>query len=180
MKIAEPKKPLNLLKKGVIPAAFLAALSSPFAYTTLEKFEGNILHVYADKLANGLPTFCAGRTDKTATVGEKLTSDQCHEINKLTILEYGYSVLGCTTWDHITPQRLVALTMFSINVGKAAACGSRAFQLINAGQIVAGCDALALSPSGLPAWSYAGGNYVPGLQNRRQAERQICLDGMAV
>lgn len=170
-----PSIPSNLLKKGTIPAAFLAALTSPLAYTTLEQYEGNILYVYADHLADGLPTWCAGRTGRDVQVGTKLTTDECREVNKVTLLEYGYSVLGCINWDNVTPTRLVALTMFTVNVGKVGACNSRAFRLINEGQITQGCNALATSTDGKPAWSYAGGVYVQGLQNRRQAEKKLCL-----
>ena len=46
-----PRIPANLARKGVIPAVLLAALTSPLAYTTLERMEGNILHVYRDKLS---------------------------------------------------------------------------------------------------------------------------------
>ena len=170
-----PKVPAAVLRKGAIPAALLAALTGPLAWSTLERWEGNILRVYADNLAGGIPTYCAGRTDWKAPVGTRLTSDECREVNKTTLLEYGYAVLGCTEWSHLTPYRLVALTIFTINVGKAGACGSRAFRLINEGQYAAGCDALARSPSGAPVWSYANGKYLQGLQNRRQAERAICL-----
>lgn len=170
-----PNMPAAVLRKGAIPAALAAALTSPLAYQTLERWEGNVLEVYADHLADGLPTYCAGRTDKGAVVGTRLTSDDCREVNKATLLEYGYAVLGCANWDHLTPTRLVALTMFAINVGKEGACGSRAMRLVNAGDVVAGCGALAMRPDGSPAWSFAGGEYVQGLQNRRQAERALCL-----
>ena len=172
-----PKVPAAVLRKGAIPAALLAALTSPLAYQMLERWEANILHVYADKLAGGLPTWCAGRTGWDAKVGTRLSSDQCAAVNKVTLLEYGYAVLGCANWDYLTAQRLVSLTMFAINVGKDAACGSRAFWLINAGQVAEGCRALAYSPSGTPAWSYAGGKYVQGLANRRRAESALCAQG---
>lgn len=171
-----PGIPAKLARKGVIPVALMAALTSPLAYTSLERWEGNVHRVYADHLAGGLPTFCAGRTDPNAVVGTKLTSDQCQTVNKITLLEYGYAVLGCVNWDHLTPPRLVGLTLFAINVGKEGACGSRAVQLINAGQLTAGCDAIARAPDGRPVWSYAEGKYVQGLQNRRQAERKLCLE----
>lgn len=174
---ADPRVPLALARKGAIPAVLLAALTSPLAYTTLERLEGNVKQVYADHLAGGLPTYCAGRTDPKAQVGTKLTDDQCREVNKVTLLEYGYAVLGCANWDYLTATRLIGLTMFAINVGKDGACGSRAVRLINAGQIAQGCDALARGPDGKPAWSYAGGQFVQGLQNRRQAERKLCLEG---
>lgn len=170
----QPSKPASLLRKGVIPAALLAALSSPFAVSTLERMEGNVLNVYADKLANGLPTYCAGRTDWSAKPGTKLTSDDCKEVNKVTILEYGYTVLGCVNWDYLTPRRLIGLTMFAINVGKDGACGSQAVKQINVGNVAAGCSLIARTASGAPNWSFANGVYVQGLQNRRQAEVVLC------
>lgn len=170
-----PTKPLALVRKGAIPAALLAALASPMAYNTLDKLEGNVLSVYRDKLAGGIPTYCAGRTDWRAVPGTKLTSDECVAVNKITILEYGYAMLACVNWDYLTPNRLISLTMFGINVGKSAACGSSAVQHINAGQVVAGCNLLAYTPSGAPNWSYANGVYIQGLHNRRRAEQALCL-----
>ena len=167
--------PALLVKKGAIPAALLAALASPFALQTLEAFEGNVLSVYADNLAGGLPTFCAGATDKTAQVGKKLTSDFCAEVNKTTILDYGYAILDCVQWDQLTSKRLIALTMFAINVGKDGACNSGAVAAINAGHINEGCNLIAYKPNGSPNWSYASGKFVQGLFNRRKAERALCL-----
>ena len=105
-----------------------------------------------------------------------LNADQCQEVNKTTLLEYGYAVLGCVEWNYLSAKRLIGLTMFAINVGKAGACGSQAVQQINLGNLAAGCNLIARTPSGAPNWSSAGGQYVQGLQNRRQAERALCLE----
>ena len=172
----QPSIPASLARKGAIPTVLLAALTSPLAYTTLERWEGNIKQVYADNLAGGLPTYCAGRTDPNAVVGTKLTDDQCREVNKTTLLEYGFAVLGCVNWDYLTAKRLIGLTMFAINVGKVGACGSQAVQNINAGRIERGCNLISRAPSGAPNWSFADGVYVQGLQNRRQAETKLCLE----
>lgn len=172
-----PSMPASLLRKGVVPAALLAALTGPLAVTTLEHWEGNVLRVYPDRLAKNIPTYCAGRTDWKAPVGTRLTSDDCKAVNKTTLLEFGYAVLACTTWANLTPTRLVALTIFAVNIGKAGACGSQAVQQINAGNIVAGCNLISTTPAGKPNWSYADGKYVQGLQNRRLAERDLCLEG---
>lgn len=174
-----PAMPPALKRKGVVPAVLLSALTGPLAVTTLERWEGNVLQVYADHLAGGLPTYCAGRTDQTARVGTRLTDDQCREVNKITLIEYGYEVLACTEWRHLTERRLIGLTLFAINVGKAGTCGSQAVRQINAGQISAGCRLLATRQDGTPNWSFVGGRYIQGLQNRRQAERALCLDGAA-
>lgn len=165
------------VRKSALPAALLAALCSPFALSKLEQLEDNVLRVYADPLARGLPTFCAGRTDPEAIVGTRLTSDQCAEINRGTLVEYGLAIAGCVDTAYLTQKRFIALTLFAVNVGKAAACGSRAVRLISAGQIELGCAALATGPSGKPVWSSAGGKYIPGLQRRRQQERDLCLEG---
>ncbi len=166
---------VSTVQRAVMLASFMAALTAGSTVALLEKLEGNMLTVYADRLAGGLPTVCAGHTDWAMKPGTRLTSDQCAEINKRTILSYGVAVLGCTTWEHLDADRLVALTMFAINVGKAGACGSQAVKQINAGNIVAGCNLIARTPSGAPNWSFAGGKYVQGLQNRRLAERKLCL-----
>lgn len=177
--IPMPKIPPGLARKGAIPAAFLAALTGPLAMGMLVRWEGDVHKVYADNLANGIPTFCAGRTDWTAKPGVVLASDFCAEVNKTTLVEYGYAVLECANWDHLSASRLVALTIFAINVGKEGACKSQAMVNINRGRIVEGCTLLAYKPTGAPNWSIAGGRYVPGLHYRRIAEMKVCLKGLA-
>jgi lysozyme len=169
----------RLARKGAVPVALVAALTSPVAFHHLERWEGNVLRVYADTLAGGLPTWCAGRTGREAKVGTRLTADDCREVNKVTLLEYGYAVLGCVEWAQLTEARLIALTMFAVNVGKEGACSSRAVRFINAGQVIEGCNALVTGPTGQPVWSFAGGRFVQGLANRRKAERALCLESQA-
>lgn len=166
------------VKGKIVPAALVAALVSGGSVAKLEQLEGNVLHVYADSLANGLPTRCAGDTNHSMPVGTKLTADDCREINKLTMIKYGASILACTKWEHLNGDRLAGLTLFAINVGPSGACGSQSFKAINAGRIQEGCNLLATKPNGKPNWSLASGRYVQGLQNRRQAERKMCLSGV--
>lgn len=163
------------IKKASVPVALAAALTAGSTLTLLTQLEGNILSVYPDKLASGIPTYCAGRTDWKAPIGKTFTSDQCAEINKSTLLEYGYAILSCTSWEHLTPNRLVALTLFAINVGKAGACNSQSMRQINAGNISYGCKLISTKPDGSPNWSYSDGVYVQGLQNRRKIEAALCL-----
>lgn len=176
--IKMPRISPGLARKGAIPAAFLAALTGPLALDMLVRWEGDIHKVYADKLAHNIPTFCAGRTDWTAKPGMVLASDFCAEVNKTTLVEYGYAVLECANWDHLSPNRLVALTIFAINVGKEGACKSQAMVNINRGRIVEGCTLMAYKPTGAPNWSIADGKFVQGLHNRRKAEMTLCLKGL--
>lgn len=166
---------LTRIQKTAIPASFIAALTAGSTLTLLTRLEGNILSVYPDKLAGGIPTYCAGKTDWKAPIGKTFTSDQCKEVNKTMLMEYGIAVLECTKWDNLTPDRLLALTLFAINIGKAGACNSQSVRHINAGNISYGCKLISTKPDGSPNWSYSGGVYVQGLQNRRKIEAALCL-----
>ncbi len=151
------------------------ALGSAALVASMHQWEGQKLTVYADKLAGGLPTYCSGRTFPPRPVGERLTRAQCDEIDAQTAAEYGRAILACIPADKLDQNSFDAMTLFAINVGKVGACGSRAAQLLRAGQREAGCRALAAGPDGRPVWSYAGGVFVRGLQNRRQYEANWCL-----
>lgn len=170
---------LNNRKAAIAAASFPFVMGGAAVTGALERWEGNILKVYPDHLAGGLPTRCAGDTNHTMPVGTRLTSDQCREINKLTLIKYGTAIAWCTNWDHLTQSRFDALTLFAVNVGVNGACGSQAVRQINAGNIRAGCNLIAFKPSGEPNWSYAGGKFYQGLHNRRQFERDWCLKGLA-
>jgi lysozyme len=154
-------------------------LAGGMALAGLVRWEGNVTHVYADRLAGGLPTYCAGATGWDQQVGKQLSEEYCAKVNRGTLLKYGTAIAACTEWQHLNQFRFDALTLFAVNVGVNAACGSRAVRLINAGQIKEGCDALARTPDGNPSWSFASGKYVQGLQNRRLFERDWCLRGLA-
>lgn len=140
--------------------------------------------VYADKLAGGLPTVCSGHTDWKMRVGTPYTKEECDSIDGGNAQKYGAAILQCTghTERHpvLNQNRLDALTLFAINVGPSAACGSRAVSLIKAGKPEEGCKALANAPDGRPVWSYANGGktFVQGLYNRRLFERDWCLRPM--
>lgn len=165
-----------MLKKALPPLALVSVLTAAPTVIVLEQFESNVLRVYPDRLAGGIPTYCAGKTDWKMPLNKTFTSDECAEVNKTTVLEYGWAVLGCTEWTHLTPQRTVALTMFAINVGKTGACNSQAVKAINAGRVEEGCKLLAYTPAGNPNWSYADGKFVQGLHNRRIKEMSMCYD----
>lgn len=139
--------------------------------------------VYADKLAYGIATVCRGHTGtdlagQPLVVGTPFTKDECDKIDKYNAVKYSLAMSYCIGPD-INQKMFDPLVLFSINVGVTGACGSRAVQLINAGEFVEGCTAIARGPKGEPVWSKAGGRYVPGLQNRRQWEAKWCLAGAA-
>ena len=170
---------MGVVKKGVMPAAYTAALTSSTALAALIALEANILTVYPDRLANNLPTQCAGDTSWGYKVGTVRSEAYCEDVNKRTLLTYGKAVWDCTNPYSMTIPRLIGLTLFAINVGKAGACNSSAVKAINRGNIKAGCDLIAFKPDGSPNWSYASGKYIPGLFKRRKVERDFCLTGLS-
>lgn len=138
-------------------------------------WEDQRLTVYADKLAAGLPTYCSGRTQPPRPVGSTLTQAECDAIDRQTATEYGRAILACIPAERLDQNSFDAMTLFAINVGKTAACNSRAASLMRDGQRENACRALAYGPDGRPVWAYAKGVYVPGLHNRRRYESNWCL-----
>lgn len=150
-------------------------VASAAAIAGLQTLEKQELVVYADKLAYGLPTYCSGTTLPTRRVGERIPKAECDAIDKATVTEYGLAVLSCIPANKFDQNSFDAFTLFAVNVGKTGACKSRAAQFMRAGERDLACRAMATGPDGRPAWSYAGGKYVQGLQNRRQFEMKWCL-----
>ena len=170
-------------KKGIAALIITGAiaLASPFLMDFLGKWEGREYVVYADKLAGGLPTVCKGITKWTSPypviVGQRWSAEKCNEVERRVTIETQTKLAQCVTNKNITQNVFDALSSHAHNVGVNGACGSRAVRLINAGQIKAGCDAIAHGTNGRPVWSYVDGKFVRGLYNRRLAERKLCLTG---
>lgn len=164
---------LALLVSGAI------ATASPFLLDFLERWEGRSYVVYADKLAGNLPTVCKGITKWTSPypviVGERWSKEKCDEVERFIVESTQKKLAECITNKNISQNVFDALSSHAHNVGVYATCNSRAVRLINKGEVVAGCNALAYSPNGKPAWAYAGGKFIKGLHNRRLAERELCL-----
>jgi GH24 family phage-related lysozyme (muramidase) len=162
-------------KKGIAKKGGALVLGGAAIVAALTLWEKQELFVYADKLAGGLPTYCSGRTHPPRPVGEALTKQECDAIDRQTTIEYGKAVLKCIPADKFDQNSFDAFTLFTVNVGPTAACGSRAARLMREGKREEACKALATGLGGAPAWSYAAGVYVRGLQNRRQYEKNWCL-----
>lgn len=156
------------------------ALASAALLTAMHQWEKQVLEVYPDRLARGLPTFCSGSTDWNAPIGKKFSKAECDAIDEATAEKYGLGILGCTKHEFLSQDVFDALTLFAINVGIKGACDSRAVALINKGLLKEGCQALARGPNGEPVWSFADGKFVRGLANRRAFEASWCLKSTGV
>lgn len=156
---------------------------SPALMSFLERWEGrNQYVVYADTLAGGLPTVCKGITKHTSPypviVGERWSKEKCDKVEQLVVLETQRALQKCVTVP--LPQNVFdALTSHAHNFGWPRTCASESVKAINSGDIERGCDLLAYKPDGTPNWAHVGSRFIPGLHNRRKAERELCLSGIS-
>ena len=158
----------------------------------LGDWEGRGTKVYADPLANGLPTACGGITKYTSpipvVVGEEWPEEVCQELLRAVVVKGQARLVDCLEGE-VTQPILDAFSSHGHNFGEDATCKSTAVQLVNAGRLREGCLALSQTPSGKPNWSsiktgrtLPNGRpeyqFVQGLHNRRKAETAMCLSGV--
>ena len=137
------------------------------------------LVVYADKLAQGLPTVCNGITKHVATIpvvaGEKWTQEMCNQQEEQAVAKIQDSLAQC--FKVLPPQSVFdAATSHAWNFGVGKTCSSAAMKHWNQGNYKLGCQLIAYQYDGTtPNWSFSDGKFVKGLHNRRVDEMQTCL-----
>ncbi|AIS15522.1 lysozyme [Pseudomonas chlororaphis subsp. aurantiaca] len=172
------------LRNRIITGSITLVLGSSTLMAFLGKWEGEGQNVvYPDRLAGGLPTVCAGITRHASPypviVGDYWSPARCAEVEQLVVQKGQLALAECLTNERISQNTFDALYSHGHNLGVPSTCASRAMALINAGDIAAGCKALAWGADGRPVWAYvtdAKGNkqFVPGLHRRRLAEAELC------
>ena len=152
-----------------------------------------VLTVYADRLAQGLPTVCDGLTRHVTTtpivVGERWTLEKCQDETAAAVVRVQVRLLKC--FQSPPPQSVFeAASSHAWNFGVGATCGSAAMKAWHRAEWRLGCRRLYESDAGNPVWAYvktgrtlANGQpeyrFVRGLQNRRRAEGALCLRDVA-
>lgn len=148
--------PKNKILAGTISAALLS---------TFVLWEGDVRDPYEDIVQ--VLTVCSGHTGNDIIRGKRYTKAECEAYAQKDLKAHREAVYRCVDVP-LSPHEFDAYTLFTVNVGASAFCNSSLLKKLNAGDRIGACN-------GLPAWSYAGGKYVQGLNNRRQHERKICL-----
>ena len=124
----------------------------------------------------GVITVCNGRTnydDPKLKAGMKFTADQCRGFLEQDIPKYEAMLETCVpNANDMPPHRHAAFLSFTYNLGQGTVCKSSAVRYLNAGEIVAACNAMTL-------YDKANGVVLQGLKNRRTdrfwGERTWCL-----
>lgn len=145
---------------GVIAACGLAL-------PIIASWEGQRNVGYAD--VRGIPTDCFGHTGG-AVIGKKYTDEQCMVFLAQDAVNHGLDIDRCITVE-VPVESRAAFTSFAYNAGAGAFCTSTMAKKLNAGDLRGACAELS-------KWTSAGGKVVPGLANRRAAERAECEKGL--
>ena len=131
-------------------------------------FEGVSLVTYDDPV--GVPTVCAGETDKDVVMREQFTRDECMALLGASLLQHAQDISLCV-FHPVKPHEAAAIISWTYNVGAAAACKSTLIRKLNAG------EPPAVWCAELHKWKYAGGRVMNGLVKRRQKEFNMCTTG---
>ncbi|QJD58186.1 lysozyme [Pseudomonas sp. gcc21] len=151
---------MNIVQKSLI------AGSAAIAATIVGYFEGRELVGYLDPV--GIPTVCYGHT-ATAELDQVMTEAECEA---LLLADLGHALATVDAQlPGLPPATRAALGSFVYNVGSGAFQGSTLVRKARNGDLIGACNEL-------PRWVYAGGRKLNGLVRRREAERQLCLEGV--
>ena len=151
----------NSPNKG--PAIGLGALI--LALPIVAYFEGFVPTTYIDPV--GIPTVCYGETDKTITMQERFSKEECYVLLGASLQKHATEVSKCVKVP-LRDHQAAAILSWSYNIGFNAACNSTLVSKLNAGE-----------PPGvwcpeLSRWVFAGGKKLKGLERRREAELKMC------
>lgn len=153
---------------GCVGAACAALLTA--TVTTWESGGKDHLVAYPDIV--GVWTICHGET-KGVKRGQTETKEGCAlRLDTRLAKDFAPAVLACTPALRGRDYQLAAAISLAYNIGTPAYCRSTVDRRFDAKNWRGGCDAFLM-------WNKAGGKPVRGLTNRRQAERKLCLTGVA-
>ncbi|MCP4597780.1 lysozyme [Neptuniibacter sp.] len=137
------------------------------ALTAVAGFEGVRTTAYEDPV--GIPTICFGYTHDVK-MGDTATMEECETLLTDEVVGFGLQVNNSVVVP-LSKQEQAAYTSFAYNVGMANFNKSTLLRKLNDGDRAGACNEL-------PRWVYAKGVKLPGLVNRRESERSLCLSGI--
>jgi len=153
------------MQRRLAIAAAGATLS--IASVVVANFEGLRTKAYRDPV--GIPTICYGHT-ATARIGQSRSQAECDALLRGDLGDALEQVDRLVTVP-LPVERRAALASFAYNVGSERLSGSTLLRKLNAGDAAGACAELS-------RWVYAGEEKLPGLVQRRAAERELCEVGL--
>lgn len=152
-------------------------IASAVALATAIAVPAEGLRQWAYNDTGGILTICYGHTGKEVEVGKHYSISQCEQFLDADMLNAVRTVENCTI--NLPINVLAAFGDITYNEGSTAACNTRtstAAKYLKAGKLKEACQEL-------PKWNKAkvAGVLVPlpGLTKRRNAEVELCMDGLS-
>ena len=139
-----------------------AAILMPFVL----QWEGLKNDPYRDVV--GIWTVCAG---ETRVQMRRYSDAECKAMKADALVDFAEPVLKRNPELRGRDNQLAAAVSLSYNIGSAGYNRSTVARRFSQGRWREACDAFLL-------WNRAGGKVVRGLDNRRRAERALCLKGL--
>lgn len=157
-------------KSRLVGAAGAVTALGMLAVATVGQFEGLRFVAYQDVI--GVWTACYGET-KGIRPGMKFTREQCDVMFIGSLAEHEEGMRACLAAPDALPMQVyVADLSLAYNIGVAGFCRSSIAAYQNAGRLRESCERFLL-------FVRAGGKVVKGLVARREAERRLCIEGLA-
>ncbi|BAP15847.1 endolysin [Ralstonia phage RSJ2] len=151
------------LRQRIVAGALAASAAG---LTFIATHEGTVQQSYADPaLGWKVPTICTGHTGPDVYRGQVATKEMCRAWLQQDSASAAKAVHRCVSYRLNQPQ-FDALVSFTFNVGQTAMCSSTLVRKLNAGDLQG-------ASAEFPRWNRSGGKVLPGLTNRRAAERKL-------
>lgn len=154
------------------PAAKLRALSTVGAMSAavivgiapfVARWEGEEHKAYRD--IGGVITICNGHTE-TARMGQVRTSEQCRSLLVADLITHADRIRPCVPEQTPLEVQEASLSL-AFNIGTDAFCRSTMARKLQTKDYAGACAELS-------RWVRVKGKVIPGLANRRAAERRLC------
>lgn len=161
-----PRKSLSLFRQlGQASRTVVASLAvSAVALVGIANHESFRSVAYLDSV--GVPTVGYGST-QAVKLGDKITPERALVRLLADASGAGERIKGCIRVP-LYQHEFDAYVSLAYNIGAGAFCGSSLVRLLNQGSYRAACDQIL-------RWDRAGGQQLPGLTKRRQAEWRTCV-----
>lgn len=155
-------------KKGNRLAVLIGTAAAGTLVATVGAWEGKSNVPYRDVV--GVLTWCYGETQGRPQA--RYSDAECKAMLEDRLADYAAPVLARNPELRGHDAQLVAASSLAYNIGVANYRRSSVARLFSAGKWRMACDAFL-------KWNRAGGRVIKGLDNRRRAERAICLRGIS-
>jgi lysozyme len=168
--------PFPVPSPNAMRAAFAGMSALVIATTVVVQMEGEDLVAKQNPFdPKGVITACNGITNYDLPGlkrGTRFTHDECYGLLKQHLPRYTTPIDKCVKVP-ASNFTMAALYSASYNLGPGTVCKSSMVRKINAGDLKGGCDAFMLYVTAKNTKGVR--KTLPGLVNRRTAERALCL-----